>query len=152
MPLLSWDVYCMQTYAQSQLPKEDVLQLEKLALLNKWVNLWNFEQKIAQEHKVVVVTDLEQRILFASSQLLSMTGYTPEEVVGKSPKMFQGERTEREITAYIRNAVAQQQPFSTAITNYQKNGDLYTCHIEGYPVFDLEGKLANYIAFEKALA
>ena len=64
--------------------------------------------------------------------------------------MFQGEKTEILERKKIRMAVELQQSFETVITNYRKDGEIYICKIEGYPVFDKVGKLVNFIALESA--
>jgi PAS domain S-box-containing protein len=151
VPLLSWDVCRLQDYTPRQLLKEDVLQLEMLARQWQWQHGWNFSQAIQQEHKTILVTDLQQQILFASSALQAMAGYMPWEVVGKSPRIFQGAATNEVSRALIRTALQQQQPFATTLTNYRKGGGTYDCYIEGFPVRNRQGALVNYIAFEQAL-
>ncbi|EMR01061.1 PAS domain-containing protein [Cesiribacter andamanensis] len=150
-PLLSWDVYALQQYSATHALKEDVRQLEMLARLGGWVHSWNFTQKVVQERKTILVTSLNQQILFASSSLFAMTGYLPQEVLGKSPKIFQGPETSPESKALIRSALQAQQPFAALLTNYQKGGSAYTCQVEGFPVVDHRGALVNYIAFEQAV-
>jgi PAS domain S-box-containing protein len=84
--------------------------------------------------------------------MVEMNGYTPNEVIGNSPKMFQGKLTNEKISKEISEAVKTKQPFDKVIINYCKDGSLYKCQIKGYPVFDTNGKLINFIAFEKIAA
>jgi hypothetical protein len=46
-----------------------------------------FQNKLKDE--VVIVTDAKLEIVFAS-HMTKMNGYVEEEVIGRSPKMFQG--------------------------------------------------------------
>jgi PAS domain S-box-containing protein len=151
IPLLCWDVYKMQEYMQS-LTREDVRQLDALAAEKGWKHSWNFEEKIFRQKKTILVTDTNQHIIFASNSLYDMAGYSPSEVLGKTPHMFQGSETSIQIKEHIRNAIASQQPFSGTLTNYRKNKESYSCYIEGFPVFNRKGDLTNYIAFETALS
>ena len=151
IPLLSWDVYKMQEYALS-LPIEDIRWLENLAAERDWNHNWNFEEKLIRQKKTILVTDSKQHIVFASSSLYDMTGYTPAEVLGRSPRMFQGPETSPAIRAGIRSAVEQQEPFTATLLNYRKGQQPYNCHIEGFPVFNQNGELMNYIAFETSEA
>jgi hypothetical protein len=79
-----------------------------------------------------------------------MNGYVEAEVLGKSPKMFQGEATNQITSNEIRKAIVEQQPFEKIVMNYKKNGEVYACLIKGFPVFNTKGDLSHYIAFEKA--
>jgi predicted transglutaminase-like protease len=84
--------------------------------------------------------------------MLDLNGYYPNEVIGNSPKMFQGELTNKKVSQEISEAVKTKQPFDKIIINYCKDGSLYKCQIKGYPVFDVNGELINFIAFEKIAA
>ncbi|WP_310554679.1 PAS domain-containing protein [Flavobacterium sp.] len=97
----------------------------------------------------ILVTDVNLRIIFASKEIHKINGYTPEELIGKTPKMFQGKATSKETSCRIGIAVKNQLPFKEVILNYKKNGETYQCHIEAYPKFNSKGKLINYIAFER---
>ena len=78
-----------------------------------------------------------------------MNGYYPKDVLGKSPKMFQGPLTSAKALDNIKIAVKNQLPFKEIITNYKKDGSLYECEIKAVPKFDAKGNLVNYIAFER---
>ena len=66
--------------------------------------------------------------------------------------MFQGQATDDAISREIGIAVQNQLPFEKTILNYCKDGSLYKCHIKGFPVFNKQGELTNFIAFEKIAA
>jgi hypothetical protein len=79
-----------------------------------------------------------------------MNGYDYKEIIGKSPRMFQGELTSVESRKNIKIAVEKKLAFKQNIINYKKNGETYICQIEAYPKFDKNGNFVNYIAFETA--
>ena len=127
----------------------DLKKLNGIASTNKWVhNDWDLKDSLQEE--VIIVTDATLKIVFASHNIVSMNGYREEEVLGKSPKMFQGEVTNQITSSEIRNAILEQKPFEKTVMNYKKNGDVYACLIKGYPIFNTKGELSHYIAFEKA--
>ena len=127
----------------------DMNKLDVIASKNKWVqNDWDFKNSLQEE--VIIVTDSNLKIVFASHNIVKMNGYNEEEILGKSPKMFQGEATNHGTSSEIRKAILEQKPFEKTVMNYKKNGDVYACLIKGYPVFNTKGELSHYIAFEKA--
>jgi PAS domain S-box-containing protein len=82
--------------------------------------------------------------------MTKMNGYIESEVLGKSPKMFQGHNSSKTTSSEIREAIQSERPFVKTVVNYNKNGEIYVCLIKGFPVFNLKGKLSHFIAFEKA--
>lgn len=149
-PLMSWDFY-LQGLSKMKMSVADATQLKKLVYSNNWKSNWDFQEHL-QDDTVIVVTDPSLKIVFASKNIVKMNGYNPNEVIGNSPKMFQGQKTNEKISKEISDAVKNQKPFDKVIINYCKDGSLYKCHIKGYPIFDNKGKLINFIAFEKIAA
>lgn len=146
LPLTSWDFFGSY-YDKTKNSIGDSSVLNSIIKSKEW----DFQQKL-QDDTVIVVTDAVLNIVFASKNIVKMNGYLPNEVVGKSPKMFQGELTDRQVSKEISIAVKEQKPFDKVIMNYCKDGSLYKCHIKGYPVFNEKGILTNFIAFEKIAA
>ncbi|MBR9923221.1 MAG: PAS domain-containing protein [Bacteroidetes bacterium] len=96
----------------------------------------------------VILTGPDRRILWVNDGFTRITGYSIAEVIGKKPSLLQGENTEPEIISRIRENLENQLPVRESITNYRKDGEEYCCTLVIYPIFDQEGKLRNFIAFE----
>jgi PAS domain S-box-containing protein len=147
-PVFSWDFHheFLHELKNSFL---DLNKLNSIAVQNKW-DCDNLDLKIRLKEEVIIVTDIKLTIVFASHNIVKMSGYEPAEVLGKSPKMFQGKETSLVTSNEIRKAIELQEPFEKTVLNYKKNGERYTCVIKGFPIFNLKGHLSHYIAFEKA--
>jgi PAS domain S-box-containing protein len=128
----------------------DLRNLKGIAYKNKWKlsSDWDIDAPI--EEVVIIVTDVKLTIVFASQNMIKMNGYLAAEVMGKSPKIFQGELTDRVVLTEINAAIQLRQAFEKTILNYKKNGEIYACLIKSYPIFNNKGQLSHYIAFEKA--
>jgi PAS domain S-box-containing protein len=148
-PLLSWDIISEGTNRRLFL-KNDLDVMHSILGKNDWQSTVSIDTTLVWQNKIIVITDSKLRILHATENMYAMNGYKLHEVVGNSPKMFQGEKTELSERKKIRIAVENQQSFETVITNYKKDGQIYVCKIEGYPVFNPEGELVNFIALESA--
>lgn len=149
-PLNSWDFHSANFYTFKN-SIADTIELSKLATSNNWNQNWNLQAKL-QNETIIVVTDVDLKIVFASKNIVKMNGYLPSEVIGQHPKMFQGEATNLETSKEIGFAIKNQKPFKKVITNYCKDGSLYKCEIHGFPIFNQSGSLINFIAFEKMVA
>jgi PAS domain S-box-containing protein len=147
VPILAWDFH----YEFKNELKAMFLDLKKVRQISQqfaWDEAYlNIPERIKEE--VVLITDLEFKIVFASNGVKKMTGYTREEVLGKTPKMFQGPATCKTALGEIREAIRRQIPFEKTVENYKKDGKIYQCKIFGCPIFNLKGHLTHFIAFEK---
>lgn len=148
-PVSSWDFhYVMINDMKNSFI--DFNRLEQIASVHKWnTPYWDIKSKLSNE-EVIIVTDAQLSIVFASQNITKMNGYTPDEVIGKSPRMFQGKNTNVVVSKEIREAVQMKLPFEKKVLNYKKNGDTYFCLISGYPIYNENGEFTHFIAFEKA--
>ena len=150
-PLSSLDIYA-QHFNKVCKTLNDIKGLTHLARQQDWKEELPLREEILGSDHVVVVTDPQLNIVYATQNIFSMNGYSPEEVIGNKPKMFQGEKTCQDTSKQISAAIRQLVPFEATITNYRKNGSIYNCWIKGQPIFNRKGKVVNFIAFEREVA
>jgi len=96
----------------------------------------------------VILTDASKRIMWVNDDFTEITGYPLSEVLGKKPSLLQGPGSEKEAIQRIRYHLKSKVPFKDQITNYRKNGEPYLCRLAIHPVFNEDGQLTNFIAFE----
>ncbi len=150
-PLLCWDII-MEGIGRRAEFNQDITVLQNLMKVQNWQLIMErtIDDCIVWENKTILVTNPDLQIILATKNIYQMNGYKPDEVIGKHPKMFQGEETSITSRKIIKVAIDKQLPFDCNIINYRKDGNLYTCHIECYPIFNKKGQLVNYLALENA--
>ena len=150
-PLLCWDIVLEGMERRMEFAK-DIAALKKLMKAKDWHPFlnWSPDTSLIWENKTILVTGTDLKIELATKNIYQMNGYQPAEVIGRSPRMFQGKDTSLEMRKEIKIAIENQLPFQSSIINYRKDRSLYTCNIEAYPVFNSQQKLVNFIAFENA--
>ena len=150
-PLLCWDIIMEGTSRRTEFNK-DITALQNLMKVHNWHLIMErtIDNCIVWENKTILVTNPALQIILATKNIYQMNGYKPEEVIGKHPKMFQGEETSITSREIIKVAIDKQLPFDCNIINYRKDRTLYTCHIECYPIINKKGQLVNYLALENA--
>jgi diguanylate cyclase (GGDEF)-like protein/PAS domain S-box-containing protein len=110
------------------------------------------ETSIARLNDIVIITEAGPfnapgpRIVFVNEAFERRTGYTPEEVLGRTPRLLQGPATQREELDRIRAAMEQWQPARVDLINYKKNGEAFWVDLEVAPVWDHERKLTHWVA------
>lgn len=138
LPIISWEYH--------QLESSEYLLFKSIQ--RNWKDQTDFLKITKVEKKAIVVTDQSFNIVFATTNIEGINGYKPDEIIGKSPKMFQGEETSLQSKENIRRAIQNHEPFKEVLLNYSKEGNIYYCEIEAYPKFGKDGQFLNYIAFE----
>ncbi|MDX6190348.1 PAS domain-containing protein [Flavobacterium sp. Fl-318] len=147
VPILAWDFH-YEYLNELKVAFADLKKVKEISVQFGWnEEKLNITERIKEE--VVLITDPNLKIIFASSGIKRMTGYTESEVLGNTPKMFQGAATSKTDLKEIKKAIELQIPFEKTIKNYKKDGRTYKCKISASPVFNLKGKLSHFIAFEK---
>jgi PAS domain S-box-containing protein len=112
--------------------------------------------KSAVEHfsYSVVITTAElnspgPRIVYVTPAFCRMTGFTPEEIIGKTPRILQGPNTERTVLAKLRRHLAEGKSYSCELINYRKDRSEYLVHLTIDPVRDSEGQVTHWVAVQQ---
>lgn len=87
--------------------------------------------EIADQNMCILVTDRMldlpgPHILYANKRWQDVTGYTLEEVFGKTPRILQGELSDRNQLASLKKALSCGDKFMGSTINYRKDGTTFT--------------------------
>ncbi len=82
---------------------------------------------VEQARECIMITDARldlpgPRILFVNPAFTRMTGYTAAEAVGKTPRILQGPRTDRQVLDRLRRSLEKGEPFEGETVNCRKDG------------------------------
>lgn len=83
-------------------------------------------------------------IVFANPAFAELTGYAPEDVIGRNCRFLQGEETTRESIDAIRQIIREQTVGTVEIVNYRKDGSSFVNALQLGPILDAEGELLYY--------
>jgi len=115
------------------------------SLLN---NLETFKIAVDSAFNHIIITDLDGKILYANRAVTRITGYSQEEVIGSTPRLWGGlmdPEFYKEMWHTIRDLG---QPYSGEVDNKRKNGEIYHAVIFISPIKNKEGKIVGYIGTE----
>ncbi len=98
---------------------------------------------------VVIITDIRRKITWVNEGFTQTTGYTLEEVIGKSPgAVLQFEGTDPETIQAIRDTLNARKTFKGEIQNRSKDGISYWIDLSIEPTFSPSGKHTGFMAIE----
>lgn len=101
----------------------------------------------------IIVTDKDldspgPHIVYVNPGFTRMTGYLPEEVIGKTPRILQGPKTDPAVLKHLRRTLEEGKVFFGQAVNYRKDGSEFwnEWHIE--PIRDDDGQVTHFIAIQ----
>jgi|GEM_PF-251021 len=109
---------------------------------------------VEQARESIIITDAEldlpgPRIIFVNPAFTQMTGYTAAEVIGKTPRILQGPRTDRTVLARLRQNLESGEAFEGQTFNYRKDGREYFSESQIAPLRNAAGKTTHYVAIQR---
>lgn len=89
------------------------------------------------------------QIIFVNNAYVEMTGYSKEEVLGKTPKILQGPETDSKELEKLRDALENNRPGYAEIINYRKNGEKFWTSIKIFPVEGLNSENEYWVGIKR---
>ncbi len=94
----------------------------------------------------IIITDARERIVAVNPAFTLVTGYQPQEVIGKTPRILSSGEQDAGFYRRMWDSIATRGEWQGEIRNRRKNGELYTEWLKINAVHDGEGSVTNYIA------
>lgn len=110
---------------------------------------------ITNTNDAVMITEAEPfddpgpRIIYVNEAFTKMTGYEPDDVIGKSPRILQGPNSNKEELKKLGRALRNWEPFETTTINYKKNREEFWINFTVTPVANDKGRYTHWIAIER---
>ncbi len=102
----------------------------------------------------VLITDtqpapLGPEIVFVNKGLCQLTGYPEEELLGQTPQLFLGPKTEQALLNQLEGKLVSGQSFSAETVNYRQDGSEYHAAWHISPVVDPAGRVTHYVSIQR---
>lgn len=124
---------------------------EELKKNQKFLDL--LERSIRNDYDSILITELDlekpgPRIVYVNDGFTRMTGYSREEVIGKTPRILQGEKTDRKVLDKLKSKLSNGQPFFGHTVNYRKDGSEFVNQWDIHPLTDIEGNVTHWVSYQ----
>lgn len=87
-------------------------------------------------------------LIWVNPAFTTMTGYTFEDSVGRNCRFLQGPDTDPQIVADIGRALRAEQPMTTTLLNYRKDGTSFWNELSISPVRDQRGSVTHFVGVQ----
>ena len=108
-----------------------------------------FRLAVEQNPSMIVITDIEGRIEYVNEQFTRLTGYSLDDVRGKTPRVLRSGETPDELYEDLWNTIKRGDTWEFEILNRKKNGELYWAHQLIAPVLGADGTVTHFIAMQQ---
>lgn len=125
---------------------EQKQQAEQLRLL---------QSVVVNTNDAVMVTEAQPidepgpGIIYVNEAFTRITGYQPEEVLGKTPRILQGPKTDQVELDKIRMALLAWQPCTVEVINYRRDGTEFWNEFSIVPITDHTGSYTHWIGVQR---
>jgi PAS domain S-box-containing protein len=89
-------------------------------------------------------------IIYVNQAFSNLTGYSAAEVIGKTPGLLQGPKTERGVKERLSDDLKNNRTFHGDTINYRKDGSSFIIEWKISPVMDGD-KVTHYVAVQRAI-
>lgn len=89
------------------------------------------------------------KIVFVNKAFTQMTGYTPDEVIGKTPRFLQGDKTDKAVVDQLAKDLETNRDFHGRTINYRKDGSEFMIEWKVFPITDSEGSVTHHVAVQR---
>ena len=88
-------------------------------------------------------------IVYANDAVLQQTGFSRQEVLGRSPRLFQGPDTDRHVTRRFGEALRRWERAHMEVLNYSSSGRPYWIELKVSPLTDAEGWVTHWVSVQR---
>ena len=108
-------------HQQKSMPAQVDLEASSRGLVHQHV----FETAVHRTRMAMALSDPnlpDCPLVYVNPAFSELTGYAPEEIIGRNCRFLQGPETDRDVVQRISQAVADRMPINEEVYNYRRDG------------------------------
>ena len=109
------------------------------------------ENAIEHSFHGIMITKAEPGypVVYVNRAFSQFTGYSSEEIIGKSPAILQGPKTERAVLDRLNQALSEGRLFHGEAINYRKDGSEFVMEWKIVPIKNQKEVTSHYLALQR---
>lgn len=116
---------------------ESAMQQERLSL---------FDSALAEVGNAVMIADVNGRIVWVNRAFTELSGYVSDEIIGKTPKLFQSGLQDAQFYAQFWRTITSGTTWHSDIVNRRKDGSHYSANEMVTPLLNADGEISHYVS------
>lgn len=115
-------------------------------------NLRKLSRAVEQSANAVLITDRDGIIEYVNPWFTKITGYSAEEIVGKTPSILKSRETHPETHRRLWDTLLSGKEWHGELHNTKKNGELYWCLESISPLKNEAGEVTHFVAITEDIS
>ncbi len=111
------------------------------------------ENAIKNDYDSIMITDIDlekpgPKIVYVNEGFTKITGYSRDEVIGKTPRILQGPKTDKSVLKRLKKRLKEGRAFFGQAVNYRKDGTEFVNQWDIHPMTDENGNLNYWVSYQ----
>ncbi|MDH3723665.1 MAG: PAS domain S-box protein [Desulfobacteraceae bacterium] len=131
--------------------KKDVFDIFEKDDSYRYIMKRLLKASIEESFNSIIITEagLGYPIIYVNPAFCELTGYGSHEVVGKSPSILQGPKTDQKVLERLNAELSEGRVFHGRAINYRKDGTEFMMEWKIAPVHNEKNDITHYVAIQR---
>jgi len=131
--------------------KKDVFDIFEKDDSYRYIMKRLLKASIEESFNSIIITEagIGYPIIYVNPAFCELTGYGSHEVVGKSPSILQGPKTDQKVLERLNADLSQGRVFHGRAINYRKDGTEFMMEWKIAPVHNEKNDITHYVAIQR---
>jgi diguanylate cyclase (GGDEF)-like protein/PAS domain S-box-containing protein len=108
--------------------------------------LRQLSRAVEQSPASIIITDVHGKIEYVNPKFTTLTGYTLNEVQGKTPRLLKSDKSPPEIYTGLWQTILAGKEWRGEFLNRKKNGEMYWEYVSISAITDSNGKISHFVS------
>jgi two-component system, cell cycle sensor histidine kinase and response regulator CckA len=110
---------------------------------------WIYSNALEAAAHGIILTDTAGKILFANQAFCTMTGYAPEEILGRTPSFLKSGEHDEGFFRSLWDTILSGRVWQGELVNRRKDGTLYSEEMTITPIQGVKGEISHFFAIKQ---
>ena len=110
--------------------------------------LRKLSQAVEQSAESVIITDAEGTIEYVNTAFTTMTGFSPEEVLGNNPRILKSGNQTADFYKKLWSTITKGETWHSTVIDRRKDGTQYPAMMTISPILDKHGEITHFVGIQ----
>ena len=132
-------------------PENDIFEIFDKDENYRYIMKRLLEASMEESYNSIIISEagLGYPIIYVNPAFCELTGYGPHEVMGKSPSILQGPKTDTEVIDRLNMDIRHGKVFHGRAINYRKDGSEFMMQWKIAPINNEKNEITHYLAIQQ---
>ncbi len=132
-------------------PENDIFEIFDKDENYRYIMKRLLEASMEESYNSIIISEAGPGypIIYVNPAFCELTGYGPHEVMGKSPSILQGPKTDMEVIDQLNMDISHGKVFHGRAINYRKDGSEFIMQWKIAPIHNEKNEATHYLAIQQ---